>query len=265
MMGMRFEHKYIVARTELEGLRRSLSPYVVCDPYAFANEDHCYMIRSIYLDTPGFTAYREKLEGVMVRRKFRIRSYDVPRETSRVFLEIKQKVNQVGCKYRSQVSFGDLAKLLETREVDRYVIPEPNTAQAYENARRFLLGMEIGMMRPAMLVVYDREPLVGRIDPRVRITFDFNLRCAPLPSLTDLCDSANLRSVTPGLAIVEIKFDRSYGPWLRSIVDSHGLVRTSVSKYASCMYASRSIASLLPQRIIRCEHASIMGRTEVHA
>jgi hypothetical protein len=264
-MEMRFEHKYIVARTELGGLRRSLSPYVVCDPYAAANKDHCYTIRSIYLDTPGFTAYCEKLEGVMVRRKFRIRGYDLPRDTSRIFLEIKKKANQVGCKYRSPLSLGDLAKLLETREVDRYVIPDPNSAQAYHNARKFLLGVELGMMKPAMLVVYDREPFVGKIDRRVRITFDFNLRCAPLPALTDLGDEANLRSVASGLAIVEIKFDRGYGPWLRSIVDSHGLVRTSVSKYASCMYASRSIASLLPRRVIRCEHAGIMGRTEVHA
>jgi hypothetical protein len=264
-MEMRFEHKYIVSKTALDGLRRSLSPFVLCDPYAALKKDHIYTTRSIYLDTPGFAAYREKLEGVMIRRKFRIRGYDVPGEKGRIFLEIKQKANQVGCKYRSQLSYGDLTRLVETREVGRYVIPEPSADVACENARRFLLGMDKGMMKPAMLVVYDREPFVGKIDPRVRITFDFNLRCAPLPSLSDLCNDSNLRSVAPGLAIVEIKFDRGYGPWLRSIVDSHGLVRTSVSKYASCIYASRNIAPLLPQRLIRGEHASIMGRTEVRA
>jgi hypothetical protein len=262
-MNMRFEYKYVVAKSELESLRRSLSPYVICDPYAARGKDHFYTVRSIYLDTPTFSAYREKLEGVKVRRKYRIRGYDVPRETSRVFLEIKQKINQQGFKYRSQLAFGDLGRLLETREVERYVQPEPCTAEACENARRFLFGVDKGMMKPAMLVVYDREAFVGSIDPRVRITFDFNLRCAPLPALSGLCDDTNLQCVASGLAVVEIKFDRGYGPWLRSIVNKYGLVRTSISKYASCLCASRNIAPLLPRNIIRGEHASIMGRTEV--
>jgi len=261
-MNMRYEQKYIVPRNDLEALRTSLLPYVTLDPFAARKKDKFYTIRSIYLDTPGLRSYREKLEGVKVRRKYRIRGYDAPADAHRVFLEIKQKVDQVGFKYRCQLPAKDLCGLLETREVERFILPEPDTEQAFANAHRFLFGLERGGMMPVMLVVYEREAFVGSIDSRVRITFDYNLRCAPLPEVSRLFDETELRSVVPGLAVVEIKFDRYYGPWLKSIVNDHALVRTSMSKYASCVCASRDIAPILQRSVIREEHASIMGRTE---
>ena len=260
---MRSEHKYVVPVCNLDGLRRSLSAYVTYDPYAARNSSRRYTIRSIYLDTPALTAYREKLDGVKVRRKYRIRGYDRPTESSRVFLEIKQKVDQVGCKYRCQIQFGRLRTFLDIRDVERFVIPEPCFEQAHANARLFLAGVERGMMTPAVLVVYDREAFVSRLDPRIRITFDSHLRCAPLPDISGLFEDTDLRPVGSGLAVVEIKFDGGYGSWLRAIVNAHGLVRTSVSKYASCIAASRDCAPLLSRSVVRDDTARIMGRTEV--
>lgn len=261
-MNMRHEHKYILPRRDLDRLRKNLRPYITLDPFAETRPEKCYTIRSIYFDTPELRAYREKLEGVKVRRKYRIRGYDDPSDGHKVFLEIKQKVDQLGFKYRCKLSYEDLCDFFETRDVERFILPDPDPNEAFSNAHRFLFGLDRGGMVGAMLVVYDREAFVGSIDSRVRITFDYNLRCSPLPEISHLFEENALRSVAPALAVVEIKFGQSYGPWLEAIVNDNGLVRSSMSKYASCVCASRDIAPLLPHSIIREEHACIMGRTE---
>jgi SPX domain protein involved in polyphosphate accumulation len=261
-MIMRHEHKYAVPVNKLEALRSSLLPYVVHDPFAARMNDHYYTTRSVYFDTPDLRAFQEKMAGVAVRRKFRIRGYDSPTGTSTVFLEIKQKIGQVGFKYRSQVQFDQLGRLLERREVERCVIPLPCADEAYEHARRFLFGLDQGRMRPVVLVVYDREAFVSKADPRVRITFDFNIRCSPLTAISGLYDEAQLRPVASGYAVLEIKFEQGYGHWLRSIVCTHGLARASFSKYTHSLCASHQIAPHLSPRRVRTEWTCTLRRPE---
>ena len=55
-------------------------------------------VNSIYLDTNNLTFYRENLEGLTGRKKFRIRWYDDLNRDTKIFFEIKQKNNELGFK-----------------------------------------------------------------------------------------------------------------------------------------------------------------------
>lgn len=64
------------------------------DPHT---QDGKYMIRSLYFDDPSDKALREKLDGVNLREKFRIRYYN--RDPSLLHLEKKSKHNSLGTKF----------------------------------------------------------------------------------------------------------------------------------------------------------------------
>lgn len=72
-MTMRYEWKHRLSPADLPFLRRRLEVVAQPDPHAV---DGKYHIRSLYFDTPADTALREKLDGVNVREKFRIRCYN---------------------------------------------------------------------------------------------------------------------------------------------------------------------------------------------
>jgi len=75
----------------MEALRADILPHVNADPNMGENRE--YTVRSIYYDSPAMDSYNEKIEGVKVRQKFRIRGYDSEEESQELFLEIKNKYN----------------------------------------------------------------------------------------------------------------------------------------------------------------------------
>jgi SPX domain protein involved in polyphosphate accumulation len=81
-----------------------------------------YTVRSVYYDTPGFHCYQEKMDGVKVRKKFRIRGYNQPAEDSIVFLEIKRKYENFIEKNRAPLLYKDLEALLASPDLDKYII-----------------------------------------------------------------------------------------------------------------------------------------------
>ena len=70
----RCEDKYIISEDMAKVLRDSASCFFKLDPHV-GNEGF-YDIRSLYFDTPDDRFYREKIDKVPVRHKWRIRIYD---------------------------------------------------------------------------------------------------------------------------------------------------------------------------------------------
>jgi hypothetical protein len=223
---------------QLDSLRRDILPYTTLDGYASVRENHQYTVRSIYFDTPRFTAYREKVEGVKVRKKLRIRSYNEEQTADAVFLEIKSKVNQQGMKQRAQIPFDRLSAFFDLLVADKFIPPGPNHEVWRDNAERFLFHYIHHSLKPVVLVTYEREAYVGRFDWALRVTFDKHLRFLPLPKLTELFQDNELKHIAPRFFVLEIKFHGGFAPWLQSVVNKHGLIRTSISKYGSCVAAS---------------------------
>ena len=69
----RFELKYVMPANLADSILASISNFVKPDPYT-GDKDH-YFVNSIYLDSPNFISYQEKLDGLKNRKKFRIRYY----------------------------------------------------------------------------------------------------------------------------------------------------------------------------------------------
>ena len=69
----RHELKYLISYGQKADLNLRLAPLLEQDSHARGG---CYMIRSLYFDDYWNTAYQEKVDGVLMRKKYRIRIYD---------------------------------------------------------------------------------------------------------------------------------------------------------------------------------------------
>ncbi len=71
---MRLEYKYLVPRERLDALRAQMRPYLRADGFtAKTSANKGYTVRSIYFDTAEMDGYLEKIEGIGVRKKIRVR------------------------------------------------------------------------------------------------------------------------------------------------------------------------------------------------
>ena len=83
---MRQEKKYLVNLEDLYRTAGRLSQVMLRDEHGGAQG---YRIRSLYFDTPDDADFYEKIEGIELRRKIRLRIYDPDGDFA--MLEIKQK------------------------------------------------------------------------------------------------------------------------------------------------------------------------------
>jgi len=231
---MRLEYKYLIQNTKLPGFRQDLLPYVDFDKHLPEGKDD-YTVRSIYFDNRKLEYYYEKIEGIKVRKKLRIRGYDLVDGKNLIFLEIKKKCDNYIYKNRSPLMFEDLNKLFDCGDVEKFISGKHSNEESVNDGKKFFYHYINKSLRPVILVVYDREAFSCKFDNRLRITFDKNLRYLPFPAVADLYVDDNLNRVTPGYSIIEIKFSRNKPVWLQNIITKYGLSRKSLSKYAMCL------------------------------
>ncbi|MGD9899482.1 MAG: VTC domain-containing protein [Calditrichaceae bacterium] len=230
-MASRYEYKYLVPNTLVDKLRTELSPYMELDNFAKKQSDGQYTVRSIYYDSPQFTCYKEKIDGVQIRNKFRIRGYDECSEESLIFLEIKHKNTNCISKSRAPLYYANITPALVSRRIDDVVLSFSGNGAEKKDARKFLYYYYVKNLRPAVLVIYDREAFQGKMDPSLRLTFDKNLRSVIYPDLKHLYEEDNVKSALINHFILEVKFFGSLPNWIISLISKYGLNRRALSKY----------------------------------
>ena len=233
-MLLRVERKYLVPNDKMEAIRERISHFVRPDIYTRNNGSGYpeYTVRSIYFDSKDFSCYAEKHEGLMLRRKFRIRGYNEETEDSKVVMEIKRKIQARQKKYRAFVNYKDIEKLLERGNPEKYVISNGNGNLPVIDAGKFLFHIKKRQFIPTCLVVYEREPYHGKLDEGVRITFDKNIRSRLFPTMDSLYEERELKQLFKRHFILEIKYYRHDMPvWARSIVQEFRLRNDALSKY----------------------------------
>lgn len=235
-MAGRIEYKYLAPVAALDDIRADIQPYLAPDPFSETTMGGEYSVRSIYYDTPHFACYREKDDGLKVRKKFRIRGYGTAHDDSVVFLEIKKRCDCEIAKHRAPLLLSDLPAFLAAPDIDRHILGNGGAGQARDDARRFLYHYYRLSLQPAALVVYDREAFFGRFDSSLRVTFDKRLRGHLSPSLSHLHEEEHLSPVMKRFFIFELKFfRRSLPQWASAIVQRYELPRMALSKYALCL------------------------------
>ncbi|MBE0643359.1 MAG: polyphosphate polymerase domain-containing protein [Bacteroidetes bacterium] len=227
----KLEYKYLLPLDRIPALRRSLLLHMQPDKYAKMSPDLEYTVRSVYLDTPRFAAYREKVEGVRVRRKYRIRAYNDASAGARAFLEIKEKVGAYLTKYRCGLAVDAIGTLIADRDFDRHVEKKHGDGIHPANAERFFRDYDRKALRPVALIVYDREAYTVNGFGDLRVTIDKHLRAARTSSPDALYSDGALLPVMRQHCILEVKFTRGVPGWLRAQLEQYQLRRLALSKY----------------------------------
>lgn len=231
---MKYEFKYIVPVSQMDQLREAIIPYVELDPYAAAMDAHEYTVRSVYFDTSRFDYYFEKIDGYRIRKKIRIRGYNLPNgDEDMVFLEIKRKYKEPIQKDREMLSYDIMLKLMAGEGAQ--AINKDGTTHDINGAGKFLYHVYLQNLKPVVLVIYEREAYFDRFKSDVRITIDKNLRSVAYPCAGDLFSEENTVPANKGNFIFEVKFKDHFPGWLRPIAGRLGLIRRSASKYVICI------------------------------
>ena len=95
----RHEWKHEISYADLLAIRTRLRAVAESDPHA---KNGSYRIRSLYFDNADDKALREKVDGVNMREKFRIRYYNG--DLTVIHLEKKSKRSGLGTKYSADLT-----------------------------------------------------------------------------------------------------------------------------------------------------------------
>ena len=220
----RHELKYAIGPADYLSLRQRLGPVMQRDPHTRA--DGRYTIRSVYFDNYRDQALREKIDGVQLREKFRIRYYND--DFSFITLEKKIKHNDLCMKVDAPLTEEDYRGIL--REPGPWMLahPEPLVRELY-------CKMQIRQLRPRVLVSYVREPYIYDAG-NVRVTFDSHIRTSLFRR--DFTPDAPLSDISatddPGNMILEVKYDAYLPEVIRALLQTGTLRQQAFSKYGAC-------------------------------
>lgn len=219
-MDYRHEWKHSISRTDMLMLRQRLRAVMEPDPHTI---DGKYFIRSLYFDTPGDTALREKLDGVSRREKFRIRCYN--HDTSLIHLEKKSKLAGLGSKLSAPLSPQQVQSILDGDLGWMLRSSQPLIQELY-------CKMTTTRLRPRTIVDYTREPFVYG-PGNVRVTIDYDIRTG-LRSTGFLDPDCITIPAGDSPIILEVKWDGFLPDIIRSAVQLESRQASAFSKYAQC-------------------------------
>ena len=220
-MQYRHEWKHEIAYIDLLTIRMRLRAVARADPHAPGGK---YMIRSLYFDTPEDKALREKIDGVNMREKFRIRYYNG--DLSLIHLEKKSKRGGLGTKFSAALTPEEAQSIVDGRidwmpgAADRPLVQELYCKMRYQ------------CLRPKTIVDYTREPYIYG-PGNVRVTLDYDIRtglgCTDF--LNPTCPTIPAGDAT---IILEVKWDAYLPDIIRDAVQTPGRRAGAFSKYAQC-------------------------------
>ena len=219
-MKYRHEWKHEINYADLLTLRLRLSAVMKRDEHAIGG---IYRIRSLYFDNLSDKALREKIDGVNVREKFRIRYYNG--DTSFIVLEKKSKINGLCAKESCRITEDEAQKLVDG-----------NLEWMPGSGRLLCLELYSKMcsqgLRPKTIVDYTRDPFIYG-PGNVRVTIDYNIRTGAFR--TDFLNPET-QTLPAGESpiILEVKWDDYLPDIIRDAVTIPGRRVSAFSKYEQC-------------------------------
>ena len=216
----RHEWKHELSYADMLVLRARLRAVMQSDPHAI---DGKYHIRSLYFDNLNDKALREKIDGVNMREKFRIRLYNC--DPSVIHLEKKAKRNGLGTKFSADLSAEEAQKIVDGDLDWMLASGRPLIQELY-------CKMRYQGMRPKTIVDYTREPFIYG-PGNVRVTLDYDIRTGL--KCTDFLNPDAV-TVPAGDApiLLEVKWDNFLPTIIRAAVGVPDRRVGSFSKYAQC-------------------------------
>lgn len=222
MSEYRHEYKYLCSGQQLALIANKIQGLMEYDKYA--GDKRQYRIRSLYFDDYEDGCLYDNINGNDPRAKFRLRIYN--HNKTYIRLELKKKERGKTRKLSCSIDEALCRKIMQGLPVDMNAVD----ADVY---RKFCLWQNTRLLRPKVIVEYDRIPFVYR-DGNVRVTFDTNI-CSGNCVEGFLDDSIVSRPVMPfGEHILEVKFDELLPDFIYLAVQTEKLRQTTYSKYYMC-------------------------------
>jgi len=219
----RHELKYSIGAADYRAIRDRLRPVMETDPHT--REDGTYRIRSIYFDNYRDKALREKVAGAARREKFRIRWYND--DLSFITLEKKVKDRDLCLKFDAPITRDELTALLSGDTAWM-------AGHEAELVRELYAKMKMQLLRPRVLVSYEREPYIFRAG-NVRVTFDSKVRTSLWQQTFTDAGLTDLDAMEEaGDIILEVKYDDFLPDVIRDLLQCGSVRLQSFSKYEAC-------------------------------
>lgn len=222
----RQEKKYLMTILDLQKLSGRLEPVMLQDPH---NGAQGYTIRSLYFDTPWETDYQDKIDGLELRRKLRLRIYSP--SDSFAMLEMKQKEGNYQKKRSLRLTREDAQQVAQGQYRPLLDYSDPFAAECYGLLHR-------QCYRPKTIVAYQRKAFIAR-ENKIRITLDHHIQA------TETCwdlfsPHLNLYPVMdPYNGLLEVKYNGFLLSYLKNLISGANRSELSVSKY--CLARSATL------------------------
>lgn len=213
----RVEKKYLLTREKYNLLLEAMEPYMSIDSYGK------HTIGNVYYDTDTYELISRSIEKPKYKEKFRVRSYGIPKEEDKVFLEIKKKYK--GIVYKRRVS-------MTLKEAEDYLEKGIRPKKEGQILKEIDYFLSFYKPTPKVYLAYDRMAYFGKENKDIRITFDHNIRSRQCNMSLAEGDYG-----TPILDeyhyLMEIKVPGAMPLWLSKILSDLEIYPTSFSKYGN--------------------------------
>ncbi len=211
----RVEKKYLLNKHQYQAVLNRISNYMDMDRFGK------HKICNIYYDTKTDELIRNSIEKPVYKEKLRVRSYGIPKEDSKVYVELKKKYKGIVYKRRQEMSYSEARLLLEEGKMFS------EKSQIVKEIDWFMRFYE---PYPKTFIAYDRIAFCGKDNPDLRLTIDSNIICRNI--------ILDLRKGVWGKALLrkeeylmEIKITGAMPLWLAGILSENNIYQTSFSKY----------------------------------
>lgn len=223
---LRQEKKYAINLADSVLLGGRLKTVMHADAH---NGSQGYVIRSLYFDTPDDQDFYDKVDGLELRRKIRLRTYSARSDFA--MLEMKQKEGPYQRKRSLRLRREDAQRLCQGDYQPLQTYDDPFAAECYGL-------MHCRCYRPKSVVEYHRQAFVAR-ENHIRITLDSQIiatessfdvfsECLPMYTVTD-----------PFHMVLEVKYNGFLLSYIKDLLNLVERSELSVSKY--CLARSISL------------------------
>lgn len=215
---LRQEKKYLMTVAGGRTLCSRLAQVMRPDSH---NGSRGYPIRSLYFDTLDDNDFCDKLDGLELRRKLRLRCYG-PRSDF-AMLEMKQKEGAYQRKRSLPIGRLDAQRLCRGEYGVLLSYSSPFAAECYTLLHRLCY-------RPKTVVEYRRQAFVAR-ENHIRITLDQDI-VATEASVDLFSEKLDMYPVLhPFHTVLEVKYDGFLLSYLKALLQTVDQSELSVSKY----------------------------------
>ena len=224
----RYEFKYILNKKISDQIEKEARNFMIYDGHVNKELNNKYFVRSLYFENNFSSNFYEKVDGMKIRRKYRLRTYSnffdpkVP-----IFFEVKGRISERTYKKRINIKNKYLNLFLSQSQNFNLLNLYPNN----EMIINFIFDSFRKNLKPLILVDYKRRPYINKFGLYFRLTFDTNLLSSKTNNLFSNDKYSSWLECKAGYTILEVKFDRSIPAWFHRIIQCYNLKRESISKF----------------------------------